>query len=528
MVEAPQPEQLAEFCGVSPTATEISAVRAIWRGEPARLGKDDELRACVVRAVCLHPTMAPAGQLGRLWIKGGKVTGELNLTGYKLDFAVRFEDTELGKLVLTDTRVVALEILGGSCAGIAADRLDVAHDLVMGNGLRTTGPVQMPSAIIAGDLNFGGASLCPTGDAPSLLFDGARIGARVYMRSSGPKENKHPFRAKHGVYGRNSRIAGGVICANAHFEREVVFERAQVQGEFSLFRATVGKELNLDAAQIARDLTMNGTTINSPKVSMARARVGGTLTWEVLRTVGGDFEVDLTQAHVGYLNDDLSRWHNAKLTFEGVSFDGIKVEGTVRHLTSVRHWFDEGRKLHFVRKQIWLPEWVRKEDDSWLGARRRWLASQKGDWSADPYDRTAAALARAGQAPTARAIAIEREVRRRKNSRLLDRPPSWLFGLLIGHGYRALYAVGWALLGVVLAYATLPHAAKSYTPKADAPPFNAALYALDAFLPIDLKYVANWTPNGDTASYITAATIALGWLVAALLIAAVTGLIRRD
>jgi hypothetical protein len=528
-VSTPALERLEEFCGERLSGPERIAVNAIWGGRAAALGEGDEIRALVVRAVCLNPALAPAGRLGRVSITGGSVGGELDLSGHRLDFPLCFENTKVGQVVLIDARIVALEMIGGSCAGITAGRLEVAHDVVLGSGLTVTGPVRMPSAIIAGDLNLGGASLCPTSGA-SLLFDGARIGARVYLRSSTRDKVRHRFVAKHGVYGRNSRIAGGVICANGQFERELDFERAQIRGELSLFHATVGTSLNLNAVQIDRDLTMNETTINAREVKMARARVGGTLTWEVRRSVQksevDEFDVDLTQAQVGYLNDDLGRWHGAKLTLDGFAFDGIKVAAPVRHAASFRHWLDEGRPLHFVRRQAWLPAWVRREDDSWLGARRRWLNSQKL-WSADPYDRTAAALNRAGEAPAARAISIEREVRRR-HGRWRDRVPSWIFGLFIGHGYRPLQAVGWAVVAVAVAFAVLPHDSASYSGKADAPTFDAGLYALDAFLPIDLKYVSGWTPHGQTASYITAGTIALGWIVTALLVAAVTGLIRRD
>lgn len=54
------------------------------------------------------------------------------------------------------------------------------------------------------------------------------------------------------------------------------------------------------------------------------------------------------------------------------------------------------------------------------------------------------------------------------------------------------------------------------------------MFSLDAFIPIDLNQVGAWVPTGTLFSYLIALETALGWLLAGLLLGAITGILRRD
>jgi hypothetical protein len=65
-------------------------------------------------------------------------------------------------------------------------------------------------------------------------------------------------------------------------------------------------------------------------------------------------------------------------------------------------------------------------------------------------------------------------------------------------------------------------------PAADAPPYRPVQYSLDAFLPVDLGQTSEWHPgHGWPALVVTIETI-MGWLATGVLVAAATGVLRKD
>ena len=529
---------LQEFLdAVADTAGELSedeklAVTALYKGDAADLG-GHELRATVVRQVCVNAEAVQGGQVGRLCLSGGKIAGELNLTGLHLDFGLQFKDVELGHLIIADTRLLALELLGGSVEGIEGDRVEIGHDFLMTGGFKASDCVWLRSASIGGDLNCGGASFVVQ-QGPSLNLDGARIGGRLYLRDEGGVD----FHANHGVFGRNARIAGGVLCTRGQFDRELAFTRAQVQSDFSLQDADIGSVANadgnldallkLDAMHVAGELKLLRTDFHGPLITLARTRVDGTLRWRVKRTepIGKTFEVDLTQAHVGYLDDELDSWHDAALRLQGFGFDGISV----------------------------------RNGEDWLAKRESWLARQADHWSPDPYDQTRAALQSAGHEAAAKAIAIAREEARGSEGgfKAAGRFIHWAYGVLLGYGYRPfrfflvsamiVFAFWLGYAGPALPFglqtcdraqeaakaekaaaAHLPTECGDFSfPTSDAPPYHSLLYSLDAFLPVDLGQTSSWHPRASGYIYAIAVELSLGWLLTGLLVGAVTGVLRRD
>src|SRR3954452_23846532 len=104
-------EELVEAVGMGLElrGDEEILIERIYLGEQAKLG-NAEIRAEVFRRLCLHAGLVRGGQPGRIRIEGGRISGEnLNLTGLRLDFGLQFKKVELPRLVLQDTRLLALE-----------------------------------------------------------------------------------------------------------------------------------------------------------------------------------------------------------------------------------------------------------------------------------------------------------------------------------------------------------------------------------------------------------------------------------
>jgi hypothetical protein len=173
-------------------------------------------------------------------------------------------------------------------------------------------------------------------------------------------------------------------------------------------------------------------------------------------------------------------------------------------------------------------------------------------WSPQPYSQVSAALRRSGHDAAARSIAIQREVDRRRRGGLtvLDKISNLFLGVTLGHGYRPVYAAVWSLVIIVagwLYFAELddrcapqgapPLVAAGYAkagscdfkpPKRDAPDFQPLAYSIDTFLPFDLKQTTAWTPSESGRSTAAAVEAGLGWVFAALLLAGLSGLLRRE
>jgi hypothetical protein len=526
--DLPLPGLSAAFSGSKLRKAESDFLAHVEATSKADLGKR-KIRAQVLRHACLFARQAGNAGPGRLTIEGGKVDGDLDLVGLRLDCGLRFIGTKLEGVLLNDTRLLALELLGGRATHVHADRIEVTHDLVMSNGFACEGSVGLRSAAIGGDLNLDGSKLA-TGkvkppalrergvrESSALNFDGARIGARVFLRRS----KGRPFRAHRPVRGLNARVGGAILCNGALFDRGLALTRTQVEGEVSLDGADIGSvpalgeprpdaRLLLGSMRIAGGLSLGGTRFRGPYITLEQTQVGGRLNWSP-RWTNSDakhLRINLRQTRVGYLQDDLDSWHGAEVVLEGFSLGGVAVGS-----------------------------------GDWLKQRKTWLECQpKGEWSPQPYDQIRASLRDSGHESKARDIAIAREKVRGKRGGL-DGPAKLAhgaYGLLLAYGYRP-FRILWISALIVFAlwpaYCTLDtchlpavgaQCGQFEAPGAGSPHFHALLFSIDTFLPIDLGQTGAWQPSEAGFAWLVAAETTVGWLFAALLLGAVTGILRRD
>ncbi len=505
-------------------SAETAVVGAFYRGEAFAAEPGANIAATVIRALCVHARLVEGGNPSGLRIEGAghnlAITGKLDLRGQRIDFPLVLNSCVLDEIDLTDARALTVDLGGSTCARFVGGRMRLAHGLNLNDGFVARGKVWFADAHIGGDFNCDKARFDGEEGWASILFDGSRIDGRVYMRDG--------FRAKRGVHAQSARIEGGMYCGSGIFERELYLAGARIEGDLILAGAT------LDG-----DLMEHRNERETVSVNFNRLRVAGSLEWlRVQRTSGGTFMVHLAQAHVGYLNDHVDSWHGARKVLDGFKFDGIRITGKVNPgIAAWRHWGEFGRLLGKLRRRLEgkerkgaLQEWLVKEDTSWVGKRRRWLAAQRRPgWSAHPYDQVRAALRTAGQETAARAIAVERERRRRKQlSSGVDRLLNWIFGALLGHGYRPVFAVGWSALIVTLGWLWFADDPSEKATKTPAPDFSPIGYSLDAFLPFDIGQVSSYAMTAECDNIVLWGMTTAGWLLAALVAGAVTGLLRKD
>ena len=108
-----------------------------------------------------------------------------------------------------------------------------------------------------------------------------------------------------------------------------------------------------------------------------------------------------------------------------------------------------------------------------------------------------------------------------------------LTGRLVGYGYRTWLAGVWLLGFWLVGWAAFDRAHAHHEldlarPGEARPSFHGAVYALDTLLPVvDLRQQAVWIPHGGVQWWAWASILA-GWILTTAVVAALSGLLKRD
>jgi hypothetical protein len=168
-------------------------------------------------------------------------------------------------------------------------------------------------------------------------------------------------------------------------------------------------------------------------------------------------------------------------------------------------------------------------------ARQRlgWLTNNPLGYRPQPYEQLAAVYRRAGRDHDARTIAIAKQRARRRTLNPPERLWSLLLDGLVGYGYRTWMAAVWLLGFWLVGWAVFDRAHSHRDmvlakPTEAHPGFHGAIYSLDTLLPVvDLRQQDVWIPRG-AAQWWAWASIVVGWILTTAVIAALTGLLKRD
>jgi len=271
---------------------------------------------------------------------------------------------------------------------------------------------------------------------------------------------------------QNARVALDVACRDGF----------TAEGEVHLTHAEIGGGLDLDGAKL--------TGHDGMALDLEAARIGRLR----LSPSGTRGRVDLSDARVGELLDDPSTWPT-DLVLDGLVYETLDSVGEV----SVRD-------------------------------RLRWLTRHNGGYEPQPYDQLAAAYRNKSDEEAARQVAIAKQHQRRSQLNPLGKGWNWLSYVTVGYGYRTWWAGIWlAALTVAGSWAFNLAYPDDFVPVGDAPPrFHPVAYTLDTVLPIiDLGQQRAWVAQG-VAMYASWLFIAAGWVLTSAVVAAVTGVLKRD
>jgi hypothetical protein len=436
-----------------------------------------------------------------LRLAGARITGDLDLEAVDLDCPVLLEDCCFEKPVsFAEASVPSLRMPGCHLPALNAAQLDTRGDLGLNDGFIADGVVNLRGAHIGGNLQCNGATL----RNPS---DYALVGDRLIV--------------DHNMFCRLGFSANGMInLVSAHIKGNLELDGATLtnpdglslyadglvvdRGLFLRRGVTAQGGIRFVAAEIGRQLEIVDATLDGVLLDLEQL-VTPSLLLRRLRKAPK--RLNLVAAQLKSLVDDSDSWPRE------IKLLGLTYEFLYEH----------------------PPVTVLQRLD--------WLTRDPDGYSPQPYEQLAAAYRRAGREHDARTIAIAKQRARRHTftkqrglRRLLAWPGSvWslLLDVLVGYGYRTWLAGVWLfglmLIGsVVFARAYPGQMTSTGKPGDPQPTFQPAIYALDTLLPIiDLRQQNYWIPRGG-AQWWAWISIILGWVLTTAVVAALTGIIKRD
>lgn len=446
--------------------------------------------------------------------RGTRVAGEMRLVGARIRGQLLLIDAKLDPHPGEGSRA------GIPCNPFVGTAMSVGDDVVA-ERLHAVGSVLMSGSRIGGQLTFENATL-EGGRGPALVadglameqpvfFDGAKVsgevslvGARVRRLSLAGASLLNE--------GRTALDGEGIVADEVRFEP--LLRSREVKGEGDPARskaksdqprsvpwvepAEVSGEIRLRRANIANDISFVGTEMEHATLDLQLARLGAL----VMHPAHRPRSVDLRGSRVVWLAD------TPEDASEGVYLTGLQYERLAQHDVSVR---------------------------------LKWLRHAKDGYSPDAYDELARAYRRAGEPEHANRVGIAKQRHRRRvlaqghRRGVLALPgeaASLFLDATVGYGYRKwlaglwlvlLWAVGWAIFA-----SAHPRYMQPLHPPGQTPRFQAAIYSLDALVPlIDLGQRSAWQPIG-AARWWFWFSICAGWALTTAVAAALAGLLRTD
>jgi hypothetical protein len=441
----------------------------------------------------LTKTSGPADPRPRpLRLAGARVTGTLDLEAATLTRPVLLGGCFFDEsITLTEASTYALRFPGCHVPGLTARRLRTQGNLDL-NDAKVRGEIDLLGAHIGGQLNLDGATLTnPNGialnadnltvDQLMLCRDGFRAEGQVILR--GAHIGQLEFDGATLTNPTGTALNAGDLTVD---QLMLCRDGFRAEGQVILRGAHIGGQLAFDGATL--------TNPNGIALDLQEAH-GGALLFRLETPPGG--EVDFTHAQVGVYLDDETTWPTT-LILRGFVYDSLY----------------EDTKIS-------------------VAARLRWLDRDSAGYAPQPYEQLAAVYRRAGRDDDARKVAIAKQRRRRDT---LNWPGKLWSGLLrwtVGYGYRTWQAGLW-LLGLlavgatVFAWAYPGEMALAKKPGDPLPAFQPWIYSLDVLLPVvNLHQEEFWIPQG-VARWWAWFSILAGWLLTTVVVAAISGLLRKD
>jgi hypothetical protein len=421
--------------------------------------------------------------------------------------------TDHASLISTD--LPALILAGSRVLSVTADGANVKGSVFLTDDFKAEGTVRLFGAQIGGDLDCSGGTFKNPGK-DALGFHNAKVGGGTYLRRGLSAEGAVGLLGAQ--IGRNLDCSGGTLKNPG--KHALSADGANVKGGVFLSDGFSAEgTVRLPRAQIEGFLNCSGGRFS--EMNAETAAIAGPLFWRSVQAAETT-RLDLINASAGSLVDDEKSWPGTgKLFLDGFVYGHIS-----------------GKSPRDAKTRL------------------KWLERQE-PFTPKPYRQLAKVLRETGDDRGARKVLFEMERRRRQAE---DR--SWyarlggcLLRLTIGYGIYPLRAIiglvlltalGWGLFRYgYFSGAMAPTDKEAYyffrdhgwTPNY-CQRFTASVYSLENSLPlVNLDQKDHWTPdpNPQVSRWMPGflrwfrwGQVLVGWLLATLFVAGVTGVVRKE
>jgi hypothetical protein len=503
--------------------------------------------------------------------------------GFTSEGEVRFFAATVGAL-----ECAGASFKNASGRALDCEAAKIGGILLFRNSFAAEGELRFRGAQIAGDLNCEGASLTNAGGA-TLQCAGSKIGGSVILGSSFSSEGAVNLRRSQisgnlECDGASFKNASGraLNCELANIGGAAVLRRFTSEGEVRFFAATVGalecdgasfknasgRAFDCEAAKIGGFLLLHNRIAAQGEVRLLGTQIGRLDVADVDLSLGtgGSFVARLAEIKGEFRIRGLTCGPKSIVDLRGASCDLFADDPSASP--------EQGnlRLDGFVYRRLTNPGAAK--------ARLRWvrcplpadIADRRGTFRPQPYRLLAQTLRAQGDENDARWFLIRMAEDRRKYAQLgwPTRFWSWLLWHIMRNGYRPLQVILWLFVlwivsGVVfgtgyelgLMGPTDEKAYNAFVANHGVPPpwypsFRAPVYAIDISLPIiSLGEREKWQPLAEPVVPTTTNSpswlgflepgavgiglviwrwiaIVLGWFLASMLVAGVTGLVARE
>jgi hypothetical protein len=492
-------------------------------------GEDRQLKADRIAWVFLDREAVQFVTHKGVELKGGRVSGIIGLDGCRRQFPIHFCHCKIDDgLEIRGASLGHLDLSGSHIGGLWGENVEIKGPVHLREGFVASSIVTFSRAVIEGDFDCtDGVFLCR--DQEALDLDGTTIGGYVFLRGK--------FKAKSLVYLLGTRIRGSLECQGASFGSSkglvLLCDRMEVGGsvffgdgfqcfgELSMAGSEIKGNLSLDRGSFSNmsgnAITADGMSVHGSLYFRQSKQVNGVVSFAVVR-INGTFQylnvqmkeaycLDLRGARVGRLWDDLTSWPATQgaLRLDGFTFDSL--DSNAPHQAS---------------------------------SRIKWISLQSQDqFCPQPYEQLASVLEKQGYDKDAREIRIQKRIVAGKfhDSSWLQRRKTDFLRYTTAFGYKP-WRLRWWALGVVVTGFLVFGWADSHGMIVNSLSanrhFNPLGYSLDQFLPIvSLGESEGWAIDASTTKGLVVRSylwfhIGFGWVLASLLAAALTGIVRKQ
>jgi hypothetical protein len=503
--------------------------------------RDRSVRAELIRWMCVDPRAVALIDPRGIRLTGARIESKLDLSHVRIPFGIALVRCSIPEILdLTSADVATLDLNGSRTDRINAEQLHVRGEADFG-----------------WDNHWWGTPFEPTGelDLSDSRIDGSAVfGTGVFHASKNPAYTLSPEAA---IDLSDSTIGSDVnLCCGMVAHGMVDIDRINVSGSINLsgahfenagavavtgISARSGHDIYLTTLPVYGDFQADGL------VQFLAAHAGGLIWVNHAHFKGSDGSPNglvlgsASMRILGWQKVELQK--NAKLDLGSASADVM--------VDDEQSWPARGNLIldNFTYQSV--------GPISDAALRLQWLGRQPPGFHPQPYRELAKFLREAGDESGALKVLVAGDDARYSQLGGLGAVWGWFLKWTIGYGHRPLLTVFWAALVVTIGFLVVRAAANAGVMRPTYPEnrpgddsryevLHPLLYSLDVFLPfVNLHQEHYWWPDAQASGRCSAlgvpakltgalvlyylwAQIIAGWLLSAIFIAGVTGLLRND